>query len=152
MSDEGALQSRVLAFLQSHSVMTLATSEPWAAAVFYVNDGWTLYYLSSPRSRHAQTLARDARVAATIQDDQDDWRAIRGVQLEGSVEAVASADEARVRALYADKFPVIGGVGATIAAPIAKALERIRWYRLQPSRLWFVDNTAGFGTRCELRM
>ncbi len=144
-----AVRGRVLAFLAAHSVMTLATAEPWAAAVFYVSDGLTLYYLSSPRSRHAQTLATDARVAVTIQDDQDDWRAIRGIQLAGAVEPVASAFEAHVRALYAAKFPVIGSTAAAVA-PIVEALKRIRWYRVVPHTVYFVDNTEGFGTRHRL--
>jgi uncharacterized protein YhbP (UPF0306 family) len=131
--------------------MTLATSEPWAAAVFYVNDGLTLYYLSSPRSRHACNLAADARVAATIQDDQGDWRRIRGVQLEGEVAAIEGAEEAHARALYAAKFPVIAGTDPA-TAPIVAALKRIRWYRVRPRTLYFIDNTEGFGTRHELRV
>ena len=146
-----ALRERVLAFLAAHSVMTLATSEPWAAAVFYVSDGLSLYYVSSPRSRHAQTLAADPRVAATIQDDQDDWRVIRGVQLEGTVEPVESADQAYVRALYAAKFPVIGSRDAAVAR-IVEALKRVAWYRVVPRAVYFVDNTEGFGTRRELRV
>ncbi|APR05899.1 hypothetical protein [Thauera chlorobenzoica] len=37
-----------LTYLQRHHVMTLAThgaGGPWAAAVFYVNDGADLYFL-----------------------------------------------------------------------------------------------------------
>ena len=145
----GELRERVLAFLAAHNVMTLATAEPWAAAVFYVNEGFTLYYLSSPRSRHAQTLARDARVAVTIQDDQSDWRVIRGIQLSGSVEPVAPELEAHVRALYAGRFPIVGSAGAALA-PIVEALKRIRWYRVLPHELYLVDNTEGFGTRHQL--
>lgn len=43
-------RERVLDYLREHHVMTVAThgSEgPWAAAVFYVNDGFTLFCLSA---------------------------------------------------------------------------------------------------------
>src|SRR5690606_29103112 len=97
------LRERVLAFLGEHHVMTLSTvgaGGPWAAAVFYAHEDLRLYFLSSPTSRHAENLARDARVAVTIQRDYDDWPGIRGLQLEGTVREVAREDEARVRALY----------------------------------------------------
>jgi uncharacterized protein len=146
MGDATALRARVLAYLAAHNVMTLATAEPWAAAVFYVNDGFELYFLSSPRSRHCTHLATDPRASATIQEDYTDWRDIKGVQLEGTVEQVAADDEARIRALYGAKFPLLAdppGAGSAIA----RALARIRWYRVIPSAMHFVDNAAGFGQR-----
>ena len=82
MSD--ALRERVLAYLRGHRVMTLATQGPegpWAAAVFYASDGFTLYFLSAPSTRHCIDIARHARVAATIQEDYADWPQIQGVQL-----------------------------------------------------------------------
>ena len=54
------LAVRVAQHLQSHHVATLATTGAqgvWAAAVFYVHDGWALYFLSSPTSRHCANLA-----------------------------------------------------------------------------------------------
>jgi uncharacterized protein YhbP (UPF0306 family) len=97
-----------------------------------------------PQSRHCEWLARDPRVAATVQEDERDWRAIKGIQLEGVADEVPAADVARVRALYAAKFPF---VGAGAAVEIARALDRVRWYRVEPARVCFVDNAAGFGRR-----
>jgi uncharacterized protein YhbP (UPF0306 family) len=146
---DAALRSTVLAYLDAHHVVTLATSEPWAAAVFYVNDGFTLYFLSSPRSRHAQRLDADPRVAATVQEDYRDWRSVKGVQLEGTVHVVERTRVADVRKLYAAKFPVIaGGDGRTAA--IAAALARIRWYELRPTAIHFLDNAQGFGHRATI--
>ncbi len=144
-----ALRGKVLRYLAAHHVVTLATTEPWAAAVFYVNEGLRLYFLSSPRSRHARHLAADVRVAATIQEDQSDWRRIKGVQLEGAVHPLEQQQLARVRARYAAKFPVITGAAGSAAAIVA-ALARVDWYVLSPARLWFIDNEAGFGHRDEL--
>jgi uncharacterized protein len=138
-------------FLAGHHVMTLATQGadgPWAAAVFYVEDDSGLLFLSSPRSRHAVHLAQDPRCAATIQDDQDDWTQIRGVQIEGHVAPLAGDAVRQARALYAQRFPVTGPL-ARVPAPLAEALARVHWYRLVPERLRFIDNGQGFGHREE---
>jgi uncharacterized protein YhbP (UPF0306 family) len=143
------LRNRVLALLGEHHVMTLATAGndgPWAAAVFYANDGLKLYFLSAPSTRHAQHLAANPRVAATIQRDYDDWPGIRGLQIEGTAREVAPQDEARVRALYQSRYPLIGG-GAGVPRKILEALDRIRWYELVPEDIHLIDNTLGFAHR-----
>ena len=143
------LREKALAFLGEHHVMTLATTGadgPWAAAVFYAHADLRLYFLSSPTSRHAACIAADPRVAATIQRDYDDWPGIRGLQLAGSVRAVAAEDEARVRALYQQRYPLIGG-GAGVPRAILEALKKIRWYELVPEEIYLIDNTLGFAHR-----
>ncbi len=140
---------RALDYLAAHRVMTLAThgpQGPWAAAVFYASRGFDLYFLSSPRSRHAGDLAADGRAAATVQEDYAGWCDIRGVQLEGRVEQLFGSDQAEARALYGTKFPLAAGAGSA-PDPIAAALARVHWYRLVATRAYFVDNSLGFGHR-----
>jgi uncharacterized protein len=136
-------------YLDRHNVMTLATvgsDGPWAAAVFYVNAGASLYFLSSPSSRHCRNLAQDARCAATIQDEVSDWAKIKGVQLEGRAIEISGEEEASARQRYGEKFPVVGRFASAPAA-IVQALAKIRWYRLQAEQLYFIDNSLGFGHR-----
>jgi uncharacterized protein YhbP (UPF0306 family) len=143
---------RALRYLQQHHVVSLATfgsDGPWAAAVFYVSDGLTLYFLSSPTSRHCQNIAQDPHVAATIQEDYADWAEIKGVQLEGMAINISGEDEARARRLYGEKYPLVGMISQAPSA-IVEALARVRWYRLVPQRVYFIDNSAGFGHRDEL--
>jgi uncharacterized protein YhbP (UPF0306 family) len=145
-------RARALAFLEGHHVLTLATGGaegPWAAAVFYASRGFTLYFLSAATTRHARALAADARVAGTIQADTADWRAVRGVQLEGTARALAGEDAAEARRLYGAKFPVVGRLEGAPAA-IAEALAKVTWYELVPARLFLVDNALGFGHRDEI--
>ena len=81
------MRQKALAYVATHNVMTLATSgpgEPWAAAVFYASRELDLYFVSSPRSRHASHLQANPKVAAAIHEDYRDWRAIRGIQLSGT--------------------------------------------------------------------
>ena len=143
------LPDAVAAYLREHHVMTLATQGadgPWAAAVFYAHEGAGLVFLSAPTTRHARNLAADARCAATIHDDVDDWQAVRGVQLEGVVRRLAGDDARAAQRLYGGKFPLVADLGRAPLA-IAEAFARIRWYRLDAARVHLIDNRRGFGHR-----
>jgi len=147
MTDD--LRRRICGFLAEHHVMTLATighEGPWAAAVFYAPEDLRLYFLSSPSSRHARNLAGDSRVAASVQRDYDDWPGIRGLQMEGEVSSVETTEQARVRAIYQQRFPLIGG-GAGVPRKLLEALDRIRWYAFQPREIYLIDNRRGFAHR-----
>jgi hypothetical protein len=140
-------RERALAYLESHSVATLATcgpDGPWAAAVFYASEGFRLYFLSLPSTRHGRNLAADSRAAATVQEDYRDWPEIKGVQMEGPTTVLDGFERHRATGLYFRKFPLV----ADPAEPkIAAALSRVAWYCLVPDRVYFVDNAAGFGHR-----
>lgn len=143
------VRAEALDYLARHQVMTLAVSSAgdiWAAAVFYVNLEYSLYFLSAGHTRHARCMAANPRVAATIQEDYDDWREIKGIQLEGSVRLLAGADREKAIALYREKYPVV----ASPAAAIAAALAGVNWYQVSPARLYFIDNSKGFGHREEV--
>jgi len=149
---DDALRTAVLEYLGAHNVMTLATvgpAGPWAAAVFYVNDGLRLYFISSPKSRHCENVSADPRAAATIQEDYRDWPEIKGIQLEGKVAPVDPAELSRARALYGGKFPVVGNIAAAPPAIVA-AFANVRWYVLTAEALHFIDNSTGFGNRRRL--
>jgi uncharacterized protein len=149
---EKELRARVQEYLRDHQVATLATSsgdDLWAAAVFYVSDGYTLYFLSSPTSRHCMNLAQSPHVAVTIQEDYSDWLEIKGVQLEGVACEVFGEKEERARRLYGMKFPVVGKLGQAPAS-IVKALAGVRWYQVVPHRLYFIDNSLGLGHRDQI--
>jgi uncharacterized protein len=140
-----------LNYLENHQVMTLATNGsqgPWAAAVFYVNDGFTLTFLSSSQSRHGADLEVDPSCAAAIHEDYRDWREIKGVQLEGRVRMLSGARKVGAIARYGAKFPVVQPGQAP--AMIRAALDKVAWYELVPERCFFVDNSQGFGHRDEV--
>ena len=168
MQDE--LRQTVLAFLQQHHVMTLATqgaaaaagdtdgddgdsvdtdSCPWAAAVVYAHDATTLYFLSSARSRHARDLARDARVAVSIQSQPADWKDIRGIQLQGRAVQLEGAERLAAMARYGLRFPIVGNLARAPAA-IVQAFAKVSWYRVDAKYLFFIDNSKGFGHRDRL--
>ena len=146
------LHDKTLAYLHEHNVMTLATTGPhglWAAAVFYVNDGFTLYFLSAPSSRHSLNIETLPGVSATIQEDYKDWREIKGIQIEGEARRIDGAEQAAAIARYGLKFPIVGNL-ASAPAEIVKAMSRIVWYKVVPTRMYFIDNTLGLGHRDEV--
>ena len=149
---QDARRAQVLSYLRDHRVVTLATGadgDLWAAAVFYVSDGFRLYFLSSPASRHSLNLAKNPRVAATIQEDYSDWLEIKGIQLEGVAGEISGEEEQLARKLYGEKFPLVGKLAQAPAA-IVKAMAKVRWYQVVPERLCFIDNAASFGRREEI--
>lgn len=138
-----------LDYLRGHNVMTLATNGPeglWAAAVFYVSEGFTLYFLSALSSRHAQNMAAQPAAAVTIQEDYRHWPDIKGIQAEGYVLRLAGRAQAHAVGLYARKFPII----VDAPPPLSRALSRVKWYSFTPTRLYYIDNSAGFGHRDEI--
>jgi uncharacterized protein YhbP (UPF0306 family) len=141
-------------YLRNHHVATLAScgnEGPWAAAVFYVNEGDTLFFLSSPSSRHCLNLVHNPVVAVTIQEDYSDWLEIKGIQIEGVAREISGVEEEKARRLYGQKFPVVGMLAHAPAA-IVKALAKVRWYKIVPQRLYFIDNSRGLGNRDEVNL
>lgn len=147
-----SLHEKVLAYLAAHNVVTVATqgeNDLWAAAVFYVNQGFTLYFLSAPHTRHSRNIVNNTAVAATIHEDYHEWTAIKGIQLEGQCTLLAGDERQTAIALYATKFPIIGD-----SAPpqIAQAMSKIGWYKIVPTKLYFIDNSLGLGHRDEVEL
>ena len=140
-------RTRALEYLRSNHVLTLAVADddgPWAAALFYATDGFRCIFLSDPATRHARAVAANPHVAATIQDQPDDWTAIRGIQLEGTVRRLTAAARAAALARYVARFHRIA------ADPrLAGAFRKAATYELMPTRLFLVDNRH-FGRRIEV--
>jgi uncharacterized protein YhbP (UPF0306 family) len=149
------LKRQILDYLQGHNTMTLATcadNVPWAATVFYASEELNLYFFSTPDSRHCTNLAANAKVALTVQEDYRDWREIKGVQLEGEVALVDSVlEKAKALAVYARKYPdVIKLFTDPTSGVLHRAFQKVKFYRVTPERVFFIDNARGFGKRQEL--
>lgn len=147
------LRRDILAYLATHNVMTIASCDknvPWAAAVFYASDEFDLYFFSSPKSRHGMNMAANSAVSAAIHEDYSDWRAIRGIQLEGRAERLRSLKlQTRFWEVYLAKFPFVkqffqaGSVGDILKTK----LSGVRLYRIVPQTVYYIDNSRGFGHR-----
>ena len=149
------LKEQILDYLRSHNTMTLATTVgdlPWAATVFFASEDLHLYFFSAPDSRHCQNLATNPRVAVTIQEDYQDWRKIKGIQLEGRVSLVDGVlEKTKAMAIYAAKYPEIIKLFTNPASGLFyKAFLKVKFYCVMPDKVFFIDNAQGFGKRQEL--
>jgi uncharacterized protein len=148
-------RAHMLAYIAAHHTLTLATEQdgrPWASSLFYANDGFTLYFVSDPETQHAKNLKNNPRVAVTIAEDHRDWRAITGLQLEGTCEEIGHpVDAARALAVYATKFSFIGDL---LRAPnaLGSAMAKARFHRINPRWVRLIDNTRGFGHKEEIHL
>lgn len=156
---QGSREEVALAYLQSHHTLSLATAYegiPHAATLFYVNRGFILYFLSSPTSRHSTNIRYNPEVSGTIADDYDDWRDIKGIQLEGEVRAIGSIGENLSLAQeYVKKFPSVADFFFSpikLGLVVAKKVAEAQFYQLVPRRMYFTDNTVAFGHREELNI
>lgn len=145
------VQEAALTYLRGHQVMTLATvgkDGVWATAVFYANDRFDLYFLSAGHTRHAQNFRHQPHIAATIQEDYKDWPEIKGIQLEGDVQQLGGEAREAAIALFLARYPFL----AEAPPPLPTALTKVNWYRLRPTRFYFIDNSQGFGHRDEVEI
>ena len=151
------LKQNVIDYLRGHNAMSLATTRdgrPHAATVFYVNSQFDLFFLSSPSSRHGQHLATNNRVAATVNEDYGTWNDIKGLQIEGYVEQIGPLSANRkIADEFVAKFPgtsMFFQDPDEMPDPVAAKVAKVQFYRLRPTRIFYIDNSQGFGHREEL--
>ena len=153
-----ALRAQALQYVADHNTVSLATvgSEgPWATTVFYASSDFTLYFLSEPKTQHVRNVVENPTIAATINEDYKDWRQIKGIQMAATcAEVTGKLELTRALATYVKKYPFVAQFlspgqllrGMQVAG---KALD-VRLYRVNPTRLLFVDNERGFSNRQEI--
>jgi hypothetical protein len=151
------LEETVIRFMDSFTTMTLACcldGKPWVAAVFYARQGFDLIFFSSPRSIHATMFAQNPAAAAEIHGVYERWQEIKGLQMEGRVEAITTPVAlARHTATYLRRYPFVreffSGSAAQTADMMAK-MSRVGLYVFRPESVRYLDNQGGFGNRWKL--
>ena len=134
-------------YLLEHNVLCLATSTndiPWVAPVFYHVFTGKLVFLSAPHTLHCRNISANPKVSASVQEDYSDWTAIKGIQLQGSVNGVDNANKEAVIRAYSEKFPI---TGPDAPPEIVNALDKINWFEICVQKLLFIDNSKGLGYR-----
>lgn len=131
---------QVLEYLRDHQTLTLATASPAgvprASTFLYVNDGPTLYFWSRATTMTARQLEQNPIVGFTIDHYTEDLNQTKGVQGVGECSVLLSGEQiARVADLFGQKFPSLSP-GSTMS---------ISFFRITPTELQFIDNTAGAG-------
>ncbi|MGK5642831.1 pyridoxamine 5'-phosphate oxidase [Streptomyces sp. URMC 126] len=166
----------IRAALGAHTTLTLAYGDdegPQACAVFYAmgnglsgepgsasgvhggergeegggGAGFSLVFVTSTTTRHGRALASgNARVAFTVQRDDQEWTALTGVQGRGTCRLLDGEDRAAAWDAYRTRFPYVER-----SERLRQAMERAELWELRPDWLRLVDNGRGFGHRTEWR-
>ena len=128
---------QVLQFILEHQTLTLASASPTgiprASTFLYVNDGPSLYFWSRATTTTARQIQQNPIVAFTIDHYTEDLNQTRGVQGSGECSVVLRGEQiARIADLFGQKFPAIHP-GSTTS---------ISFFRIAPTELQFIDNTA----------
>jgi hypothetical protein len=151
MTSEPDTIRSVRELLESQSTITLATVDerghPHASPLFFcLGSDLTLYWLSSPDSRHSVNLrARPQTSSVAVYASVNRWEKIRGAQLEGTATEVSDPQHRReIIAAYRRRFRL----GALLSAAITQSTL----YAFRPSWIRYIDNSKGFGYRAEIEM
>ncbi|MBT9505169.1 pyridoxamine 5'-phosphate oxidase family protein [Rhodoferax sp.] len=142
---DDAMKRKILALLDQHRIMTVATLRPdgWpqATTVGYVNEGLTLYFLCGLDSQKAKNLAQDDRLSLTIDHDTADLMAITGLSMAARAHAVDDRAEAeKVLRLLPLKYPESRPLPMEMPSP-----GQVRVFRVTPSVISVLDYAKGFG-------
>jgi len=154
-----AAKDRARRFLDEVGTLTLATSsadQPWAATVFFAADKhFNLYFVSDHRTQHGRDMTVNAKVAATINPDCDNWHDVAGLQIRGTVSVVEGVERAKALAVYFKKFPQIDALfqkpEGEHEETIATRLKAANFYKIEPEMVRVIDNAQGFGHREEFK-
>ena len=139
------IRNRILALLDQHRIMTIATLRPdgWpqATTVGYVSEGLILYFLCGLDSQKAANLTQDDRVSLTIDHDTPDLMAITGLSMAAHAQAVVDPAEAtKVLRMLPLKYPEQIAVPVPMPTP-----EDVRIFRVTPTVISVLDYSKGFG-------
>jgi len=144
------LKREMAAILLEGKDMTLATLQPdgapQATTVSYASDGEAIFFGCAENSRKAQNLARDHRVAVTINLPYRDWGEIRGLAISGRARELTDGEElGRVGMLFMAKYP-------EIAQYVSAPGQELALFRVEPEIVSILDYRKGFGHTELLRL
>jgi hypothetical protein len=153
------LKQRAEGLIREQNTVTFATASeniPWAASVYYANRGFRLYFFSDPTSRHIQEALKAKQIAGAIFYPASTWREIRGIQTTGVIEPLSPGIEA-LQALrsYLKKFPFTEDFfhsGQKMDLEGFAKRFKVRFYRFQPTLLYYLDNRIHFSFREKVRL
>lgn len=140
-----SLRNRVLALLDQHRTMSLATLRPdgWpqATTVGFAHDGLTLYFLCGPDSQKASNLALNDRVSLTIDHDTSQVMEITGLSMAARAQRVSDRAEAeKALRLLMQRYPEQHSLPAPMPGP-----EKVAIFRVKPEVISVLDYSKGFG-------
>jgi uncharacterized protein YhbP (UPF0306 family) len=129
---------RILKFIKSHSVLTLATSfgdEPYCANLFYsfLPEDACLVITSDMNTRHIRNISHNIFVAGSIVDTCS-MPVVKGIQFQGVISEPSQQLAQKALDIYQKQFPFTVGMDTTL------------WV-IDLTFLKFTDSSLGFGKK-----
>jgi uncharacterized protein YhbP (UPF0306 family) len=154
MTDNLDLKEKALELINQQSTMTLATALnniAWAAPVYYVFYKSAFFFFSDPSSRHIYEATQSNQASAAIYPYADTWQGIKGIQMTGCIRQLAPGVTAiqAIRA-YTRKFSFTKDFfepGQSLNLENFIKRFKVRFYRLDPQIVYYLDNQIKFGFR-----
>ena len=142
---DDASKAQILAIMDAHRVMTIATLRPvgWpqATTVGFAHEGLALYFLCGPESQKAKNIGRDARVSITIDHDEPQVMKITGLSIAARATQIKDAKEAqRIMDLLIARYPQQGASPGAFPPASAVAI-----FKVVPEVISLLDYAKGFG-------
>jgi uncharacterized protein YhbP (UPF0306 family) len=151
------LHRRIDELLSQQHVITLSTNDelgPWAAPVFFAHDGFDLFFVTNPNSRHGKAIAAGSEVAGAVHASSSDWQQIKGLQMTGTAELLDDKQDLdTARKHYFSRYPfteVFFRQQELLEPEIREKAAAVRFYRFKPGKIVLVDNSVRFGFHGEL--
>jgi nitroimidazol reductase NimA-like FMN-containing flavoprotein (pyridoxamine 5'-phosphate oxidase superfamily) len=138
-----AFRDLVIALLDEHRILTIATNRPdgWpqATVVSYCNDGLVIYFFTDRDGQKVQNITQDTRVSIAIAKDYHRPLDIKGLSLAGNalvVDDTAEVDHAY--RLLLTRYPEY----RVLPKPNRKEIAMVR---VMPELVSVVDYAKGYG-------
>ena len=134
------MNTRIRDFLLTQKVATVCCvdeeNNPYCFSCFFAFDekNLLLYFKSSVATRHGQLLQKNGTVAGTIQSDQLNTLAIKGIQFTGQVLPAGDEPTANAATVYHKKYP------------LARVMKGEVW-TIRLTAIKMTDNTLHFGKK-----
>jgi uncharacterized protein YhbP (UPF0306 family) len=146
-------------FLTYHKVLNLAyiskskenhthhSMYPRSCALWYVHDtDLNFYYLSEEKTHHGSALKNGGKVSFTINEDNQNWMAIKGIQGTGYANIISENQYEKIWEWYTRKFEFV----TKQFFNLDEALKVVKIWKVIPNWLRYIDNSIKFGFKEEI--
>jgi len=145
-------KNKIAEYLAPRRKMVVATVDdegrPIAHTVEYVPDGSTVYFMTFSASRKARNLTTRPDTAYTVDEDNDDWLKISGVQMTGRASLVTGEEREKAIRMLIERFPFLPEFPTPNMPLIGMKTTVI--FRIDPVHGSYLDNSVRMGYREEV--
>jgi len=136
---ENPLNKRIIKFIKSHHILTLATSsnnEPYCATCFYSYlEKENLFIITSDyETRHVKEMIKQNKISGAIALETKIIGKIRGIQFTGTITDLKDQNNTSARISYLKRFPFA-------------ILKETALWSIEPDYIKMTDNRLGFGKK-----